>query len=226
MKGSGAAGEPGDAQVERAPEQVHRTVLADETRPEVGEHSVHLHEREPEVMHLRCVVGRVSFVGVERDRAGDLDGHRPDRGVQAELVQLCHELGVEVRHRPRLERHGALGAVRRRDAELVIDEVERHLEPAVSPRDQRSRETAVGDVQRHVPPVVDERRVHHPHLADDLRPELQRVPGVLPIGDGDGWPRVRCVGLHHDVLRSTRDLTGRDQQGYGRELHAGTGRRE
>ena len=171
----GAAGEPGDGQVQAAPEEVDGTDLADEPAPEHLEDPCRLHERLPEPLRLRRVVGRVALVGVERDRTRDLDGHRPDRCGQAELVEERHQFGVEAGHRAGLEGHRRGGAVGDGDVEAVGEQVQVDLEASVPVGDQRRGEPACRHVQGHVPPMAHQRRRHHPYLAHDLRPELQGV---------------------------------------------------
>ena len=50
-------------------------------------------------------------------------------------------------------------------------------------RDRTRRQPAHIDEEGRVPPVVTWRRRGHPHLADDLRPQMQRVLRRLPLGE-------------------------------------------
>jgi hypothetical protein len=89
-------------EVQRAEVQLHRARLADEARPEHLEDPFDLDERQPEPTDCSRVVGGVHAVVGERDRTGDLDGHRPDLRGHLQLVQRLHdgvvELGTPARH--------------------------------------------------------------------------------------------------------------------------------
>ena len=69
-----------------------------------------------------------------------------------------------------------------RDNKAVIDEVEVDLESdAVFCVHAPGRQATHVDIERDVPPVVSRRGRGHAHLADDLRPEVQRVLRFLPL---------------------------------------------
>ena len=51
-------------------------------------------------------------------------------------------------------------------------------------------EPARGHEQHDAPPVVRQRRERELHLADDLRPQMQRVAGVGPVRIGERRPGV------------------------------------
>ena len=73
----------------------------------------------------------------------------------------------------------------------MVDEVEVDLERRASRvGHQRGRQSAGRDVEGDVPPVVGRWLVGESDLADDLRVELQRVAGVLPVSDRDRRPTV------------------------------------
>ena len=95
-------------------------------------------------------------------------------------MQLLVELGdgEPVDERERLH----LPSVRR-DDQAVIDEVEVDLEgDAVLRMHAARRQPAHVDVQSDVPPVVPWSGGGHTHLADDLRPQVQRLLRLLPPG--------------------------------------------
>jgi hypothetical protein len=81
---------PGKArrgQVEAAPEEVHGAGLADESRAELLEHPVRLHEYAPEAVGVDGVVGGVLHVLVEGDRHRQLVGPLVDPDRHAQLVE-------------------------------------------------------------------------------------------------------------------------------------------
>ena len=171
MRRRRASREPGHRQIETAPEEVDGADLADEASPELMEHAVALHQAAPEPVDRLAVIAGVFDVLIEgRVEARHLDRHRPHPRRQPELVEVGHELVVEVGHGPRLELHRPPLPVVGGDAETMVLEVEVDLEGAVAVRDRRRGEAGGRHVQRHVPPVVHHRRVGHADLADDLRP--------------------------------------------------------
>ena len=194
VRWGGPAREPRDGEVEGAPEEVHGADLAEEPAAEHLEDAIHLDERPPEPLHLLAVVRRVLRVLLERDGVGDLHRHRPHGRGQPEPIEVLHQLGVEVGDGARSQVHRRGRAVRHRDVEAVGEEVEVDLEGPGLPWDERRRQATGRHIQRHVPPVVHHGCGGQAHLADDLRPQLQRVSRRLPLGDGQRRPRV--VGGH------------------------------
>ena len=65
------------------------------------------------------------------------------------------------------------------------------LEDALTVRDGRRRQTPCRHVQRHGPRMIDGRRLREAHLADDLRPEVQRGARVAPLRQRKARPRHR-----------------------------------
>ena len=147
MFGRGASGEPGDRQIQCAPEEVHRTDLADEAGPEHLEDAVHLHQCEPEPVHLVAVVGHVQLIGVEGNRALDLDRHRPDLGGQSQPVEHAHHLAVEIGDRAWAQGHCPPIPAGGGDDQLVVDEVEVDRKPFVGVRNQPGGQTACRHVE-------------------------------------------------------------------------------
>ena len=76
------------------------------------EHPIHLHQGAPEPVDVVRVVRMVLGILIERYGVGDLDRHRPDAGLQPELAQPAHHLGVELRHRTRAQLDGRHAARR------------------------------------------------------------------------------------------------------------------
>ena len=89
-------------------------------------------------------------------------------------------------------------------------------------RDRRRRQAARRDVERHVPGVVHPRRLHEPHLAHDLRPQVERGAGVMPRVEGKCGPRCGALDWPiHDAREypapaHTTRPRGVDKQAFGR----------
>ena len=183
MRRRGAPREARHGQVEPAPEEMHGAHLAHEPGAEPVEDAVGLRECEIEAMDGVGVVTGVVVILVEReDVPFDLYRRGPDRRGQSEVVELAHDLRVEIGNRPGLERDRAPFPVCCRDVEAVVQEVEVDLEAAPAlVGDRRCRQPGGAHIKRHVPPVVDDRRVGHADLADDLRPQVQGVSCRRPV---------------------------------------------
>ena len=100
--GGAAAGEPRHGEVEGAPEEVHVAGLAAELAPEPRHHRRGGDRRAPERVHGLRVVGGVHGVRVKGDDLRQLDRHRVDGHIDAEVGQVRAVLGVEVGDRARL----------------------------------------------------------------------------------------------------------------------------
>ena len=105
-----------------------------------------------------------------------LDSRRlalPDQG------DLTNDLVARLEH---LAESGQFfdAAIVRLDDQTVAGQVEQNIERAASMIHRWRFEPARGDEQRCVPPLIDQRRCRDAHLADDLRPQLQRVAGLAP----------------------------------------------
>jgi hypothetical protein len=216
MRGSRAAGEPGDREVGGAPEQMHRAALTDEAGAELLEHPVGLDEDLPEPVGVLAVVGPVRFVLLEGDGILDLVGLRVDLDRQAERRELRHQPAVERRHRLRLERERRGAAAARLHHQAVVDEVEIDLKALGAVRDRRGGQPAGGDVVRGMPGVVDPGAPGQPDLAGDLQPQMQGREGLTPGFQGQARPAVvracRVRWGHHArhllVGHSTPDAPG------------------
>ena len=129
----------------------------------------------------------MDLVLFEANGIGKFDRHRVDVDVDPEVVERSHELPVELSHRLRLQFQFTDVAVAGFDHQLVVDEIEAHLEGTVAVGNGRGRQATGGDVERDAPPVIDRRALLQAHLADDLRPHVQSVVGGLPLGQGKWW---------------------------------------
>ncbi len=176
-----AAGEPGDRQIHRAPEEVDRADLAHEPGPEFGQDPIRGEQLPPEQVRVLGAVGCVLGVGLERDGALDLPRLGPDGDLQVEFAQRRHGLAVELGDRFRRQGDPPLVAAAGPDVQLVFAEVELDVERTPVVRDQRGGQAACGDVERDLPPVVDHRRHRQSDLAHDLSPHVQRVAGIGPL---------------------------------------------
>ncbi len=139
-------------------------------------------------------------VPVERDGVGDLAGHGGDGRLNAEGGQRAHRGGVELRHRHRLQRDVARGAVAHIQPQHVIDEVEIDLELASAGRHRSGGQPARGHIERDVPGMVQPWRQREADLADHLGPQMQRRAGVAPIRGRQRGPAFRLRYLHHLVF--------------------------
>src|SRR5215471_550312 len=129
-------------------------------------------------------------VVLETNGIGDLDGHGPDPDIEIEMLKLRHDLAVEVRHATRREREGFIQPIARCDRQSMFDEIEFDLEPAAAIGNQGRRQSPVRDIERNLPPMIDVRRTGETDLANDLRPHMKRVAGVLPGFIGKSRPRL------------------------------------
>ena len=102
VQGRGAAREAGDSQVETAPEQMHRTDLAEKARAEELEHAVDFNQRTPEADQGVGIVGFVHGVACERYRIAHLAWTAAELGANAEILRQRDEAPVEFSNRHRL----------------------------------------------------------------------------------------------------------------------------
>ena len=197
MGGRGAAGEAGHGQVEAAPEEMHRTDLADEARAEQGEDAIALDEDAPEAVGIVAIIGRMGSILLERDRVGDLDRHGPDLHDDSQGLQLGHEIAIEIGDRARLQGHVGGPAFARGDHETMVDEIEVDLKAEGTVGHRRGGQPAGGHIERHLPPVIDQRGLGQADLADDLSPKLQRRASVPPFGQGQARPDFFALCHRH-----------------------------
>ena len=87
-------------------------------------------------------------------------------------------------------------AIASRYAELVPDEIEIDLKVFAAIRHRTCRKAARRGVERYLPAVVEPGHAGEPDLAHDLRPQVQRLVGVLP---GCVWQRGP-LGMGHSGL--------------------------
>ena len=174
--------EAGEREIERVPEEMNGTRLSAVPARELLEHLVRPLEDVPEALDRISVVRGMLAVLRERSRHRHAEGLLADRDVDAERREGCVQLLVELGDREPVDELERLHfATVGRDHQAVIDEVEVDLEGDTSARVQATRrQPAHVDVERDVPPVVAWRGGGHPHLADDLRPQVQGLLRLLP----------------------------------------------
>jgi hypothetical protein len=124
-------------------------------------------------------------VAILRKRRRHRDAERAlgDADVDAQLVQGGVDLAVELGDGQSVDQRerAHLAATGFHD-QGVVDEVEIDLKRDALRRVHGARrQSAHVDVERHVPPVVARRGGRHPDLADDLRPQVQRLLGGFPV---------------------------------------------
>src|SRR5437667_4244399 len=93
-------GPPGKAryrEIEAAPEKMHRTALAAETRAKFLENPVSLQKHTPESIGVFRIVSRVFLIAVERDRFQRFVRRHPGLHLNGELSQFTHHLAVKTR---------------------------------------------------------------------------------------------------------------------------------
>src|SRR5207249_368899 len=155
-----------------------------------------LNENSPEPLRRFGIVGTVHLVLVERQGIRHFVRNRPYLQSNAEGSQYVQVALVEGRHGLWHERKRSRLAVAGADEKSMFDEIEVDLEGAFTVRDGRGAEPARRDVQGDLPPVVLHRRKREPRLADDLRPQLQGVTGLLPRLQREEGPRFSGTGPH------------------------------
>src|SRR3989449_3743346 len=132
-------------------------------------------------------------------RSLHLDGHGPEFHPDREGFERLEIQVVKLRDRARAQGDFVHGAVVRSEDELVLDEVELHVERPGPVRHRAGREPARGDVQRHLPPVVVPTREGERGFPDDLAPHVERRVRVPPLIERQRGPG--CFG--HRVPPST-----------------------
>ena len=174
------AGEAGDSEIEATPEKVHRADLAHEAGTKLLHHAIRMHECLPEATSRSRVVVHMHTVFRKRNRFRNLNRTRQHRDADTNFKKRDQSGGVKISDRLGLEHNLPQLAACRADMKHVVDEIELHLQTLVACVHKRGREAPPRNVQRHLPPVVEHRLEGKPHLADDLRPYVQRVTGRLP----------------------------------------------
>src|SRR5579885_505140 len=167
-------------QVKGPPEEMHRARLADKPGTKFLENAVACNQNPAESLDVFDIVRGVVVVLVERRPIVKLHGLGVDPNLDLQPTQRAPVFGVEIRHRPGKKADRSPGAGAGLYPELVVEEIDINAEASIRVRNRRSGETAGRDIERHVPPMILKRRQSQARLADDLRPQVQRVAGVFP----------------------------------------------
>src|SRR5580700_1793432 len=134
--------EPRHAQIEASPEKMYRTVLANESGPEFPEDVVTQNQDLPEAVRIFGIVRSMLRVAGKANRVWHLAWHGPDFHLYAERPQGRHELRIKIGDRFRLQRESVGRSPTGLDDQLVIDDVELHLEVCAVIRNRGSGEPA------------------------------------------------------------------------------------
>src|SRR6188474_1394682 len=128
MPGRPSPGESRNRQVRRAPEEMHRTALANELRAKLVEDTTGLHEDSPEPVGVLRIVAAMRLILVEWDRVGHLVGASVQGHPKVERFHFLHEAPVERGHRLRLECQNRLATIGRLHDQLMSEKIEINLE--------------------------------------------------------------------------------------------------
>ncbi len=126
------SGETRHCQIKTAPEKMHRTALPAETRAELLEYTIALHEHAPEPVGIFAIIRAVLLILIKRDRIFDLVRQAVDLHGQLEFLERIHPLAIKSRDRLGTQFQDAERAIAFQDPELVFDEVETHFERIVA----------------------------------------------------------------------------------------------
>ena len=168
--------EAGDGQVEQCQKRWTGLVLP-QNQPENSSKTVSVQSRMRQNRSTAyAVVGRVLVIVWERRRGRHAERRLADLDVEAEPPEQSRAASRRTwrrrgRRRARTTRRRRLVAKTSRWS-MKSKSISKSTPSRVhAPR----RQAADVDVERNVPPVVRGARRRHPHLAHDLRPEVQRV---------------------------------------------------
>jgi hypothetical protein len=98
-------------------------------------------------------------------------------------------------------------------------EIENDVEGSSAIRHRRRNEPARSSKERGIPPMIDERRERDAHLADDLRPKLQRVTGLAPRASGRSG--IVASFLIRNARARLKDAAYRRAEGGSSQLRRG-----
>ena len=132
-----AAGESRYGKIKTAPEEMHRTDLAQEPGSKVLEDAINLHEGALKSVYRVRIVRRVNRILFEWDWVGDFVWRTMYFRSNAKLVCQCEEATVEISDSQRLKRKGLCGAAGQACDQIVIDEIELELHALSARGDQR-----------------------------------------------------------------------------------------
>src|SRR6266550_1851581 len=105
------SGETRHRQIETAPEKMHRTALAAETRTKFFENTICLQEHAPKAVGIFQIVSGVFLIMIERDRFQRFVRLHSNLYFNPELSQVGHDLTIKIRDTLRLQRDHTLIAL-------------------------------------------------------------------------------------------------------------------
>ncbi len=203
-----AAREPRHREVEAPPEEMRRTRLSEKSAAEPLQRHVGNEQGTPKALGDLRHIDALRTVFGERHRHCDFDGNGPDRGLDVEGFEPFHESGVEIGDgMNRGEAHLFAPPVALGDDQSMADEIEIDLKRAARFGDRRGRQSARRQVERDVPPMVLAWGAGEPHLADHLRPHLQRRRSRQPSFDRRFRPKSGRAGPAHAFLPLRSEMT-------------------
>src|SRR3989440_5545536 len=132
-------GETRHRQIKTAPEKMHRTALATETRAKFLKDAIALHEHTPKPVRIFGVIRAMFFILVKGDRIFNLVRRGVDYDRQLEIAQCLHHDAIKLGNRFRFQRNDSPRAIALVDEQLMIGEIRRHLESMRLGRDRWSR---------------------------------------------------------------------------------------
>src|SRR5437660_3284948 len=142
--------------------------LAEKRRTELLQNPIRLNENPLKPFDVLFFVRSVMSILVMRRHIVKLRWSFVDLHLDSKRSQRGHVLGVEIRHRARVQSDSVLAPLACADPQPVGNKIELDLEGFALVWDRTRGETKWSHIQRHVPPVIDERLSGHSRLADNL----------------------------------------------------------
>ena len=110
---------------------MHRADLANKSRTEFLEHAIYREQNSPQAVRVLWIVGRMSFILMQRNRVGNFLRFRIDLHRNADLAQHGEQFAIERRHRFWSKGERAINTVGHSQLKPVIDEIELDFKRAV-----------------------------------------------------------------------------------------------
>src|SRR6185312_16251287 len=117
---------------------------------------------------------------------------RIDHEELTQLAERYSHLDVERRNRHWPHCNLADISVAHAQPNDVLDEIELDLQTPAVTGHRRSRQPPSRHVKGDMPRMIEPWRQREPDLADNLRPQMQRVARVPPGRQGQLRPAIRC----------------------------------
>src|SRR5438477_8852252 len=105
------AGKARYREIKAAPEKMHRTALAAETRTKFFENTICLQEHAPKAVGIFQIVSGVFLIMIERDRFQRFVRLHSNLYFNPELSQVGHDLTIKISETLRLQRDHTLIAL-------------------------------------------------------------------------------------------------------------------